>query len=260
MIQLRISTFELSVFLSIMLRMSLAVFMIPLINNARFPHSLKALFIIMLSALLFPVLRHEVAPLSFDPVKLALTVIEEVIFSMVISFSVLLILAAFDMAGELMSYMTGLGFVQVVDPQSGAQTNVVSNILQLFAVLLLFGLNAHHVLLKLIVDSFHTVPVGQFAFQTATVGKIVVVFIHLFTLSVKLAAPVVVVLLLTQVGMGMIARFVPNINILVTSFPITILLGLIFIGLSMPLWAGALNRAFLETATFLQNLIHPGVP
>jgi flagellar biosynthetic protein FliR len=258
MLSLRVNIVELSVYLSILLRLSLTVFMIPLINNARFPNSLKALFIVMFSALLFPVLKHNVTPLSFDPVRLSLTVVEEIIFAMVISFSVLLILAAFDMAGELISYMTGLGFVQVVDPQSGAQTNVVSNILQLFAVLLLFGLDGHHILFKVITESFQTIPIGEFAFQPATLGKIVVLFVRLFALSIKLAAPVVVVLLLTQVGLGLIAKFVPNINILVTSFPVTILLGLIFIGLCLPLWADSMNRIFQEVVLFLQNIMQLG--
>jgi len=165
------------------------------------------------------------------------------------------VLAAFDLTGQMVSYMTGLAFAQVVDPQTGGQTTIFNDLLQMMAILLLFQLNLHHLLLKTVVESFITLPVGSFTLQSATVGRLVLVAGQLFIVAVKLAAPVMVVLLLTQVGFGVIAKFAPRINILITSFPLTIGVGLFFLMLSVPLWGDMTKQLFIQAFALIQSLV-----
>lgn len=244
MLTFTVDPLDVGIFLAILIRISLLVFMLPLFANARVPPVVKAAVVLVLTAMLHPLLRRDVMPLSFEPVALTWLVLGEIVLGMVLGLSMLMILAAFNLAGELISYLTGLGFVQVVDPQNSSPTSVLSSLLQVLAMLLLLNLNGHHLMLRSVVESFQVAPIGRFNLETIQFGKLLAVYGQLFVVAVKLAAPVMVVLLLSQVGFGLIARYVPNINILVTSFPITILLGLFFTALALPLWGSTIERLF----------------
>jgi flagellar biosynthetic protein FliR len=254
MLTLQINTAEVAIYLAIVLRLSVVVFMLPPLSNSRIPFRVKACVVVALATFLYPLLSHGVGPLTFQPGVLLWTVIGEIIFGMLLAFSLLVILAGFDFAGQILSYLTGLAFAQVVDPQGGSQTTIFSNLLQMMAMLLLFSLNGHHVMLKTIVESFRTVPIGEFVFQTATLGRLIMLTGHLFVIAIKIASPVMVVLILTQVGIGVVSKFVPRINILVTSFPLTIILGLLFATFSLPSWGSAMKRLFAQAFALMQAI------
>ena len=231
------------------------MFLIPPFNNTRVPARIKTLVALVLTTVLFPLLRKEVIPLSFHPAELVCMVVSEILFALLMSLSVLIILAAFEFAGELVGYHAGLSMAQVVDPQGGFEMNIISNMIELVALLLLFALNGHHLILKIIVESFRTIPVGQFVPNIASIDRLILASGQLFIIAIKLAAPVVVVLFLIQVGLGVISKFVPNINILVTSFPLTIIFGLFFTGLALPFWGEAMTHYLSQMLGFLQNLV-----
>lgn len=176
------------------------------------------------------------------------------IFGIVFSLSMLLVIGAFAFAGELISFEMGLGFAQVADPQTGAESTILSVFAQLLAFMIFFSLNAHHFLLKLIVESFQTIPVGTFEIDTALFEKITILSGQLFVLAIKLAAPVISVLLLTQLAMGLMSKFAPQINILTTSFPLTIGIGLILLSFTVVIWKDMAGRFFVDLFHFLGNL------
>jgi flagellar biosynthesis protein FliR len=254
MLTLQINTAGVAVYLAILLRLSVVVFMLPPLSNSRIPFRIKACVVVALATMLYPLLNDSVAPLTFQPGALLWTVIGEILFGMVLAFSLLVILAGFDFAGQIVSYLTGLAFAQVVDPQGGNQTTIFSNLLQMLAMLLLFSLNGHHVMLKTIIESFRTIPIGEFVLQTATLGRLIMLTGHLFVIAIKIASPVMVVLILTQVSIGVVSKFVPRINILVTSFPLTILVGLLFVAFSLPLWGSAMKHLLVQVFALMQTI------
>jgi flagellar biosynthesis protein FliR len=255
MLNLQIHTADVAKFLAIFLRLCLVLFLIPPFNNTRIPHRIKAFFTLVLTTMLFPVLRDDVIPLSFEPGPLVCAVASEILFALLMSLAIFIILGAFEFAGELVSYQSGLSMAQVVDPQGGFQLTVISNLIEIVAILLLFALNAHHVIIKILVQSFHLLPVGQFIPNATTIDRFVLASGQLFVIAIKLAAPVLVALFLIQVALGVISKFVPNINILVTSFPITIIFGLLLTGFAMPYWGEAMGSYLNQVLGFLQNLV-----
>jgi len=254
-LNLHLQPAQISTFLAVLLRLSVVVFMFPPFSNTRVPFRIKTSVVLAMAAMLYPLLLNRLQPLDMRPGTLLWCAVTEVLLGMVLAFAIVVILAAFDLAGQMISYVTGLSFAQVVDPQSGGQTSIFNDLLQMMAVLLLFQLNLHHLLLKAIVESFITLPVGAFTLQSATIGRLILVSGQLFVLAVKLSAPVMVVLLLTQAGFGVIAKFAPRINVLVTSFPLTIGLGLFFVMLSVPIWGGVTKRLFMQSFGLIQTLV-----
>ena len=254
-LNLHLQTTQIAAFLAVVLRLSTVVFMFPPLSNTRVPSRIKSAVVLALAAMIYPLLIDRLPPLDMHPGTLLWSAVTEVLLGLVLSFALVVVLAAFDLTGQMVSYMTGLAFAQVVDPQTGGQTTIFNDLLQMMAILLLFQLNLHHLLLKTVVESFITLPVGSFTLQSATVGRLVLVAGQLFIVAVKLAAPVMVVLLLTQVGFGVIAKFAPRINILITSFPLTIGVGLFFLMLSVPLWGDMTKQLFIQAFALIQSLV-----
>lgn len=244
---------EIAVLLSILLRLSIILFMLPIFSAAGVPSAIKGLVVISLSVMLFPVVRQNIQPIPLELVSLASVIIGELIYGMLFALSMLLILSAFHLAGELIGFDMGFGFSQTADPQSGARFTVLSVWTQLLATLIFFSMNGHHVVLKILVDSFKAVPIGSFAVDAGLFSKIVMLSGMLFILGMKLAAPVLAVLILTQLGLGLISKFAPQINILATSFPLTIAIGMLFLGLIVTVWGQIGTESFTRVFHFLEN-------
>jgi flagellar biosynthesis protein FliR len=245
---------ELAIFFSILLRLSLVLFMLPVFNSAQVPGPIKLCISVALALVFFPALRQSVPPLPLDGVRIVPVVLGELVFGIVFALSLMFVFSAFDMAGEIIGFQMGFGFAQVADPQTGARSPVLGLLCQLVALLIFLGSNGHHVVLRLFADSFQTLPIGAFSVDPSLYGKVLSLSANLFILSIKLAAPVVAVLLLIQLGLGLMAKFAPQMNILATSFPITIIAGLIFFGLAMLLWAELAARFLGESFIFLKKL------
>ncbi|NLI81081.1 MAG: flagellar biosynthetic protein FliR [Deltaproteobacteria bacterium] len=246
---------ELAIWLAILLRLSLITFLLPIFNSRQLPSSLKACLALALSLVLHPLLRETVAPIPFELPTLLAVVVGELIFGIVVALSITLIFTAFQVAGELINFEMGFGFAYVVDPQSGTQTMLFSMWFQLIALMLFLGMNGHHFLLSAIVESFKVLPIGAFAVDAELYDGIVALSASLFIIAVKLSAPVVVALVMTQLGMGLMAKFAPQINILMTSFPLTIIIGLLFMSLSVLIWGPAMEDINGDLFRFLQKIM-----
>ncbi|MEN6441077.1 MAG: flagellar biosynthetic protein FliR [Syntrophobacter sp.] len=245
---------ELAIFFSVFLRVSIIFFMLPMFSSSQLPATIKVCAVASLSFMLLPFIHQNVQPLPLDPTMLASVIVGEVLFASVYTLSMIIIIGAFQFAGELISFEMGFGFAQVADPQTGTQFTVLSVWGEMLALLVFFAMNGHHYILKLIVESFKTIPVGAFSIDSILLNKMLTLSGMLFTLAIKLSAPVVAVLILTQLGLGLMSKFAPQINILATSFPITITIGILFMGLMVAVWGEMAGKSFSQLFQFLGNL------
>jgi flagellar biosynthetic protein FliR len=253
MLSFNVNITELGILLSILLRISIILFMLPIFSSAGVPTALKALIVISFSIMLFPVIRQNMKPPAFELASLASVITGELIYGILFALSMLLIISAFQLAGELIGFEMGFGFSQTADPQTGAKFTVLSVWTQLIATMVFLSVNGHHIILKILVESFKTIPVGSFALGSGLFAKMLLLSGMLFILAVKLAAPVLAVLILTQIGLGLMSKFAPQINILATSFPLTITLGMLFLGLTMVFWGEMGANSFTRLFHFLEN-------
>lgn len=255
MLTFHINITEVSIYLSILLRMSLILFMTPMFSNTHIPAPIKALVSFLLADIMFLLPHKNIAPLPLEPFELFRVVIGEVLFGMIVSFAILIIFAAFEFAGELISYQMGFGFAQMADPVSGIRIGFLSGWFQLVATMMFFALNGHHMLIKLIFESFQAVPIGGFVFSSALFAKMLALLNQLFVIGIKIAAPTMIVLLLTHVGFGLITKFAPQINIMSSGFGLNILLGFLFLGLSVSIWFTAMENYLGKLMQFLRIIM-----
>ncbi len=251
MIHVHVNVLEVALFLALVLRIGLVLFLLPFFSGQQVPAMIKAGACFSISLLLYPSLKDVVQPVPLDMTGLVLVVVAELIIGMLLALSCVLILAAFQHAGEGISFQMGLGFAQVADPHTGNQVTMLSRWFNLLGLLLFFSLDGHHYLLRAIVGSFHTIPLGAGVLTPLNYERMIALSAEVFVIAVKLAAPVMVVILMLQFGLGLMGKFAPQMNILMTSFPLSIMLGLLFLGFSVMVVGDAMTQILGHMVRFI---------
>lgn len=136
------------------------------------------------------------------------------------------LVAGAELAGHLAGFQIGLSYAAVVDPQSGVRNNVVASLYASLALLLFLGINGHHALIRALVDSYRLVPIGGAGLHGPIGTAVAQLLGFVFLTGVRLAAPVVTVVLLVEVALGLIARAAPALNLMVVGTPVRLLAGL----------------------------------
>jgi flagellar biosynthesis protein FliR len=189
-----------------------------------------ALMIAVLVAPLYPA-DSTVQPLSLLG---AVTAAREILIGVTLGFFLQMLFAAMAMAGEIVALSMGLAFASMVDPERGTSVPLVGQYFVIFATLLFLAFDGHLALLVLLVQSFDPLPPGGTALGAAPFWELVAWGSRMFESAVFVALPAAAALLLSNVSMGMIARSAPQLNIFAVGFPMTLLLGIVMLLLTLP--------------------------
>lgn len=160
--------------------------------------------------------------------------IQQLTIGLMIGFIIQLVFAAIVFAGQGIAYSMGLGFASMVDPQSGQQVPVVAQLYVITGTLVFLSLNGHLLLIKLLLDSFTSLPIGMAGLGKADIWIIIAWSSRMFAGGLLLAMPVIISLLLVNISFGVATRAAPQLNIFSVGFPVTLMLGIVLIWLTLP--------------------------
>ncbi len=239
-----ISADTLEAFLLVFLRTSAIVATMPILGDKVVPARVKAGFALLLAGLLFPVVPLSGEPLETGLVPLALRMASEAIIGVVIGFAAQVIFAGVQLAGEFIGFQMGFAIVNVIDPVTSAQVSIVSEFQYLVALLLFLIFNGHHLFIAAVAESFRILNPLSLHYSGTLMSAILDLSKGIFVVAAKLSAPLVAVMFFLQIGLGIVARTVPQINIFIVGFPLQIAVGLLFLGLCMPVFAFVLERLY----------------
>jgi flagellar biosynthetic protein FliR len=220
-------------FILILIRISVVLFMFPIIGAGIWPNLVKAGLALTITIILFPVVQPDPTLFPETILGAACLIVSELILGLIIGLTVRLLFTAVQLAGQLIGFQMGFAIANVLDPQSGAQAPVLAQIGYWIAGLIFLLLNGHHVLLSTLAESFDVFKVGSIGLSDGLFHKMLEVSGDMFTMAVKLGAPAIAALLMTSAAFGIVARVVPQINILIAAFPVQIVVGLFFFGVSL---------------------------
>ena len=193
--------------LPVFLRISSFLVAIPLFGPG-VPSLAKLGLAALLTMLLRPVV--PVPPLPEELLGYALVALSEVAVGLAMGLIVSAVIAAVYVAGQFIDVPMGFGMVNVVDPQTGAQIPLIAQYQFVIAILVLFLVNGHHVLLKALAESFISLPIGGAGVGGGMVEVVTRVFSAMFQLGLRIALPVMSALFLADVALGIVARAVPK--------------------------------------------------
>ena len=230
----------LSLFLFPFVRIAAWLFFDPLLGNRAAPNSVRLAAAFALTVAIAPIVPNpqQISLMSADGM---LVLLQQIAIGAALGFSLRIVFAAVEFAGQIMGLQMGLSMATLYDPINGAQTPVISQFLVLTAALVLFAFNGHHVVISALADSFMQVPVG------AGLGAAGFVSLaqwggSIFMTGLHIALPVTAALLATNLSIGMMTRAAPQLNIFAVGFPLTLGVGFLVLFLTLAYFPAILEK------------------
>jgi flagellar biosynthetic protein FliR len=228
------------------------VMLLPGLGEMSVPVRVRLTVALVLVAVLLPLHRdaYQVDLRSFGPVFALLG--EEMFIGAVLGLTARLTIAGLQVAGNVIAQQMGLGFVTAVDPTQGQQSVIVGNFLTVLGVTLVFAADLHHLVIAALNDSYTLFRPGEIpllgdvaALTTRTVAAA-------FKLGIQLSAPFLVFGLLFNLGLGVLARLMPQMQVFFVGLPLSILLGflilIVVLGAMMTTFLGSVEGILRELA------------
>ncbi len=213
----------------------------PLWSLAAVPRTLRMAMTLLFAALLAAAL--PAAPLPAEGLDAVLPLAGEFAIGLALGLAASVIVQGVTLAGEVLALQTGLSIGAAIAPMPELQGSPFGQILGFFGVAAFVSANGHLALLRALATSFERLPAGAPVDLARGAEVIVPLAGSLFACGLQIAAPVLVTLLLVQLAMALLGRAVPQLNALMTAFPVTIGIGLVAIGFTLPLIASSLDQA-----------------
>jgi len=230
-------------------RVGTMVMLMPGIGEQMISPRARLSFALLLSLVLFPLTR-TLLPAASGPAAVVGILIGEIAIGLMIGLTVRMIVAALQTAGTIVAQQLGLAFAMTVDPAMGGQQASIGNFLTLLGMTLIFAADLHHLAIAGIRDSYALLPpVG--VPDTGDAAKLAIQALGQgFSLAVQISAPFIVFAILLNLGLGVLARLMPQLQVFFLAMPATILLGmLVLLGV-----VGVMMGVFIEElGRFLAN-------
>lgn len=212
-----------------------------------------------LTLLLAFVLAPHVAVPSAAGVPTLVLVAGESIVGLALGMGVRATIAAAELGGHLAGFQLGLSYAALVDPQSGVRNNVLATLYGQLALIAFFGINGHHALISALAATYAAVPIGGVAATGGLALPVTTLLGLVFETGLRMAMPVITVLLLVELILGLLARAAPAFNLMVVGTPIRLVIGLIVLLTTIqvvPPLASASSRAAMDATLRLVRALH----
>ncbi|MBK6980941.1 MAG: flagellar biosynthetic protein FliR [Betaproteobacteria bacterium] len=211
----------------------------PVLSHRAFPVRMRLAAALVISA---AVAAGGGAPAPPQGSLMILAAAEQVAIGLAMGFTMQLVFAGANLAGELVGLQMGLGFGTLFDPAGGGQTPAVGAFFSITALLLFVGMDGHLVLIQAVAVSLRELPPGALVsrldpVRLAQAGEVV------FRTGLSIALPALAGLLLVNIAFGLVARVSPQLNVFAVGFPATLFAGLALLALTVPAWVAAIANA-----------------
>lgn len=216
---------------------------LPLAGTKPLPVALQASLALALAYYLMP--KVGAIP-TLDPLSLIAIVAGEALTGLAIGLSVGLAIHAARMAGELIGNSIGIGFASMIDPANGNPVPAVGQFLSLTAVALFMALDGPVMCVRLVADSYASVPFGS-GFRIDSVPVLTRGMATMFASALGLALPVVAATLIVQIALAAMARLAPQLNMFAVGFPATLIVGLLVFALAFSAMGAAMMGSWRAT-------------
>lgn len=239
-------------FLAVLGRTSAFVAVLPIFSWRIVPVRVRAMIALLLTvfvAMVLPPSRAVTQPIA--GISMALLVVGETLVGLSLGLSVRLVFAAVEVGGRIASRQMGLAMAGTYDPSTGQQTQPLATFFEILFVLFFLVASGHHLLIRMIFRSYELFPAGEMPTLGAMAEALVVAGSTMMVFGLKLAAPVLAAFLCLSVFLAILARVLPEMNILFLSLPLRVGLGLFMAAAMVP----SLGLLTEELAVWLQSFL-----
>lgn len=242
-------------FLVVLVRTAVILSALPLLGGVSVPTRIKLGLAVIIAVLLTPVVTFTLPPNWLEPGNLVLVLGAELLVGLVLGLAMRLIMTAVELAGSVMGFQVGFAMAGVLDPVTQVETPVFGQLLTILATLLYFQVDGHHLVLLALGSSFQLIPPFGAHLGAPLLTDVTGLIQRTYDTGLKLAFPVMAATFLIHITMGLLGRLVPQMNIMLTSFPITIAMGLLVLGLGLPFIALVFQDSIVGMESILWELL-----
>lgn len=223
-------------FMLTFVRVGTAITIMPGIGDTFTPQRIRLYIALGLTLVMTPLVQPYIPNPLPDTGTLVVLIAMEFVVGLFIGTIARVLMAALDTAGMVMSMMSGLGNAQVFNPGFATQGSLIGALLSVTGMLMIFATNMHHLLFGGLVGSYELFPIGELPDSGSMAQMMASMVARSFAIGVQIAAPFIVVALLIYIGMGVLTRLMPQIQVFLLALPLQIMLA--FVTLSLTVSAG----------------------
>lgn len=224
----------LSMFLLPFFRIAAFMAVAPVFSVGVIPVRVKLILSLALTLVIVPGIPAQ-ASSGADQASLFFSIVNQIIVGISLGFVVQIIFSAIINGGQIIGMQMGLGFAQMMDPQTGVSVPVIAQFYNIMAILLFIAINGHLVMIGVLANSFEVVPVMGAGLMTEKYYSIAAFGGWVFTGGLMIALPAVTALLAINIILGVLTKAAPQMNIFAVGFVITILSGFVIILITLPI-------------------------
>jgi flagellar biosynthetic protein FliR len=226
-------------FVFVSARLSGLMFIAPLWSMTALPRFARAAVVVVISMLLLPLSPPAALPAQI--LELPLPLAMEIVIGVAIGLSAAVVVQGAALAGEIVAMQMGIHLGAALSPMPDLELSGVAQLQTMLALFVYVSVGGHLLLLRTLADSLVTLPPGA-PLALVEGGRAAVALLgQLFLGAVRTGAPVIVALLVSNVALAILSRAVPQLNTMMVSFPLTIGLGLVMLGASLPVLSGTIE-------------------
>jgi flagellar biosynthetic protein FliR len=229
-------------------RVGTLAMLMPGLGERLVPARFRLAFALLLTLVLFPITRAALPSAGGADAVIGL-LIGEIAVGLTLGLAARMVLAALQTAGTIVAQQLGLAFAMTVDPSMGGQQAAIGNLLTLLGITLIFSSDLHHIAITAIRDSYMVLPPTGIPVPGDAAALAIRAVARGFALSIQIAAPFIAFGILFNLGVGVLSRLMPQLQVFFLAMPASILAGMVVllavVGVMMTVFLGALG-AFLR--------------
>jgi flagellar biosynthesis protein FliR len=232
-------------FMLVFARVGAMVMLLPGLGESNIPVRIKIAIALLLTLIIVPLHRADYH-VNMDTLSALLVMfIYEILIGIVLGATARVTLAALQVAGAVIAQQLGLGFVTSVDPTQGQQGVVIGNFLTLLGITMLFATDSHHLVIAALNDSYSIFSPGEVMPSGDVAALATRAFAAAFKIGMQLSAPFLVFGLVFNIGLGVLARLMPQMQVYFVGVPLSILAGFLIFAVVLTAMMGSFLDYFI---------------
>jgi flagellar biosynthesis protein FliR len=236
------------------LRVSGLMLFAPFFSNAVIPPRVKAILVIAITGVLYPVFAPRLETLDLS--KWPTIVGTEAILGVAIGIATYVVFEAVQIAGQLLSIQMGYSLVNILDPSTQVESTVVAFFHQSMALLIFMSLNVHHWILRAIANSFEYLPPGTVTVTPRFAQAVLHEGAVILGLGIQIAAPVLAATLLVDLILGLLGKSSPQMPLMLLGPAVKSMLGVCILTVTIGYWPRVFEKYFGQSISYMEQLLH----
>ncbi|MHB8073729.1 flagellar biosynthetic protein FliR [Desulfosporosinus fructosivorans] len=244
---------NISLFILILSRWAGMIMLAPVFGARGVPALVRLGLAASITVIVYPLISAAKPSIPIELLPYIAVVIKEVLVGLVIGFLIYTLTAILQGAGQLIDFQMGFTMGAAIDPVYGVQSPMMGNFQVILTTMLLLATNSHHYLIAAMLKSYAYIPINpsnlpsNYLYYAQLVSNV-------FTLSIQLAMPIFGALLVSDIGVGLLSRTVPQLNIFSIVFPVKIIFGFIILFLAIPFFGESVTHLFNTNMAWILKL------